>query len=465
MLALLISLILHTGVALLTAVAFVLGLIPHYEPSGGGGARTFLLAVKRDQSDVPKAPEDDPDSAKEDQLPPVVKTHEDQESAQAPDDPHYASNRQTRAEGGPKAPDDIKEMPAQDGEKPKGDEIVLFDQSRRDGDIEHERDGNPANPSVAAHRPVEAETRTDASQARRGDPSLADAVNAVMITPPTSLPEPVEQNIHPESREYTPNDMQPLVDRPRETPRDRERDPVAEELALADADEPREVEGDGRADRTADETKEDLLAAIRNTAPMRDLMPNTRTVDDAATGGAAPEFFENAVNPQPAPNLSPAALARAIFQQGGGSPADTRPKPAYYDPAFTPEAQPGFRTEEKKTRTTGRFSFGRKAALNVAATPMGRYQMVIYRAIAMCWYKQCDLNRDLIVPGTLHIRLLVDKKGKVADLRLLKMTGASTVQKSFTFLAIQQAPIPAMPPEAEEELVGDKLELYFDFHF
>lgn len=453
------------GLAILTVAVFVVfGRFPVLEPVGGGGTRSFRLHVKRDPADALKPEDDDPDDQR--QFPHVVKTHEDQESDEAPDDPHYASNRQTRAEGGPKAPDDIREMPAQDGEKPKGDEITLFDQQRQDGDIEHERDGNPSNPAMAAYRPAREQPLRDAEQARHGDPSLADAINATMITPPTSLPEPVEVNDHPESNEYMPTDSRPLVDHPHETPRDRERDPVAEELALADADDrPREAEGVGRADLAADESAEDLLAAIRNTAPMRDLMPNSRTIEEAAAGGAAPEFFENAIKPQPAPKLSPAALARAIFEQGGGSPSDTRPKPAYYDPAFTPEAQPGFKTEERKTRTTGRFSFGRKASLNVAATPMGRYQMVIYRAIAMCWYKQCDLNRDLIVPGTLHIRLLVDKKGKVTDLRMLRMNGASTVQKSFTFLAIQQAPIPAMPPEAAEELVGDKLELYFDFHF
>ncbi|MEG2809554.1 MAG: hypothetical protein RR889_02785, partial [Akkermansia sp.] len=95
----------------------------------------------------------------------------------------------------------------------------------------------------------------------------------------------------------------------------------------------------------------------------------------------------------------------------------------------------------------------------------GRYQEIIYRTIGACWYAQCDRNRDLIVTGTLRIRIWINSRGKVSSMRLMSRDGASVAQNSFTFLAIRQAPIPPMPPEVVQELSGGTMELFFDFNF
>lgn len=146
---------------------------------------------------------------------------------------------------------------------------------------------------------------------------------------------------------------------------------------------------------------------------------------------------------------------------------NTKPvqKQPLYDPMFNAESQPGFKTHERKTKQAGKFSFGRRPTLDVEATPMGTYQAIVYRAIGEQWYRQCDLNRDLIVTGTVRIRILINKNGKVSSMRQTSRVGASEVQKSFTFLAIKLARLPAMPPEVRSMLVGDSLEMYFDFNF
>lgn len=148
-------------------------------------------------------------------------------------------------------------------------------------------------------------------------------------------------------------------------------------------------------------------------------------------------------------------------------PPNTRPvqKQPMYDPMFNMENQPGFKTHERKTKLTGKFSFGRRPTLDVEATPMGRYQAIVYRAIGEQWYRQCDLNRDLIVAGTVRIRILIAKNGRVTSMRQTSRVGASEVQKSFTFLAIKLARLPAMPPDVSSELVGESLEMFFDFNF
>lgn len=146
---------------------------------------------------------------------------------------------------------------------------------------------------------------------------------------------------------------------------------------------------------------------------------------------------------------------------------NTRPaqKQPMFDPMFNAENQPGFKTHERKTRLAGKFSFGRRPTLDVEATAMGMYQAIIYRSIGEQWYRQCDLNRDLIVTGTVRIRILIARNGKVSSMRQTSRVGASEVQKSFTFLAIKLAKLPVMPPEVRNELPGETLEMYFDFNF
>ncbi len=136
-----------------------------------------------------------------------------------------------------------------------------------------------------------------------------------------------------------------------------------------------------------------------------------------------------------------------------------------YDPSFTASSQPGFRTKEKRTRTTGRFVLGSKPSLNVEKTPKGMYQALIYRRIAYYWYRECDANRDMIIPGSLHLRLLVNTRGQITAMDLLKRTGASVSQQGFTFRAVRCAEIPPMPTEVRRDIVGDKMELIFDFYF
>lgn len=137
-----------------------------------------------------------------------------------------------------------------------------------------------------------------------------------------------------------------------------------------------------------------------------------------------------------------------------------------YDPALSAEAQqPGFRTQERKTRSSGRFIFGKGAALNVAATPRGQYEAAIYRRIASFWYAACDEHRGDIIPGQLTISLRLNKQGRLANMQLISRRGASVSQQSFTFAAIRRAALPPMPAEVQQDIVGDLLELIFTFHF
>lgn len=469
--AIAVSILLHIILAGIVAIyilfeavilAFLAPYLPDIEDIDPPKEKTVRLVLAKDQDEEKLAQE-------EPKPPPFMKTSPDQEAPDSPKDAPYIGARPTRAEGGPEAPKDMKEMPSQDGEKPRGDEIVLFDQSRQDGVLEHDRDGNPAIQSPPSQQQPQTDPSTAITMIRPGpvDPALVDGKVATPMIPQVDNNDMGEPREGPQNEDPSKIDDNTLAENTQDTAQDRETDkpPVDKELVETDTGSDGNTEGIEEEGREPEETTRNLLAAaIRNTAQFPDMMDNSRRIQLPAPGGASNEPNEQADLPLKAPQISPQLPAVSVLQPGAENAAPNKPKPLY-DPAFTPETQPGFKTEERKTRTTGRFSFGRKAAMNVAATPMGRYEEIIYRAIGMCWYKQCDINRDLIVPGTLRIRILVDKKGKIADMRLMSRQGASTVQKSFTFVAIQQAPIPPMPPEVINDLIGDKLEMIFDFHF
>jgi hypothetical protein len=140
----------------------------------------------------------------------------------------------------------------------------------------------------------------------------------------------------------------------------------------------------------------------------------------------------------------------------------------FYDPSLAEWAQPhkpGFRTHERRSRSSGRFIFGRGAALNVLSTPRGEYEALVYRRVAHFWYMACDDHRGDIIPGKITISLRIDKRGRLDSMALIKRSGASISQQSFTFKAIRRASLPPMPPEVQTDVVGRLMELIFEFNF
>lgn len=165
------------------------------------------------------------------------------------------------------------------------------------------------------------------------------------------------------------------------------------------------------------------------------------------------------------------AAARGTATGTGEAPVPPhqvrRPRPAFYDPSLA-APQPGtigFRTHERKTRSSGRFIMGKGAALNVTATPLGLYESEIYRRIAYFWYRACDEHRGDIIPGSITISLRINKRGQLENMDLVRRSGAGIIQQSFTFRAIRQASLPPMPATVRQEIVGELLELLFTFNF
>lgn len=171
----------------------------------------------------------------------------------------------------------------------------------------------------------------------------------------------------------------------------------------------------------------------------------------------------------PIPELEQQA-ARKGAPGGTGKAGSRQAQPhrprVFYDPSLAEWAQkPGFRTHERRSRSSGRFVLGRGAALNVASTPRGAYEAMIYRRVAHFWYIACDEHRGDIIPGKITISLRISKRGQIDSMALITRRGASISQQSFTFKAIRKASLPPMPPEVQADVIGDLMELIFEFNF
>ncbi len=149
-------------------------------------------------------------------------------------------------------------------------------------------------------------------------------------------------------------------------------------------------------------------------------------------------------------------------EKDGGTPAKAAdlPKP----PSPQPVNDPAFAGYQRKAAIVGSISRTGRSALNVADTPLGRYQAIISRAVELEWQRNCVRHRDFIKPGYLTVRFFVEPSGKV---RAVEFVGQITigVQEGFTLNSIRDAEIPAMPASLKQEYSKQPLELTFNFLF
>lgn len=222
----------------------------------------------------------------------------------------------------------------------------------------------------------------------------------------------------------------------------------------------------------------------RMPAPL--LPPSPRSEAKAAQGATTPDPGL-AERPQPAareklfqgPNPVDIPVPEADPTEALKTTSETRPKsgatapPAPSNPAKlpkptpppTPISDPAFRGNQSKTALQGSISRTGRSALDVADTPMGRYQSLISRAVELEWQRNCVRHRDFITPGFLTVSFFIDDRGKVKHVRFVGEIQTGEVQKGFTLNSIRDAEIPAMPPAVRKEMGGDSLELIFNFYF
>ena len=161
---------------------------------------------------------------------------------------------------------------------------------------------------------------------------------------------------------------------------------------------------------------------------------------------------------KPTPEKRPAAEPRP-------TPKPDEPKETAEAPKPKPSTEPQFRGFQRKTAVTGSISRTGRSALDVADSPLGRYQAAISRAVEQEWQRNCVRHRDFITPGFLTVRFFVEPGGKVRSVQFVGDMETGEVQKGFTLNSIRNAGIPVMPPALRKEYDKEPLELIFRFFF
>lgn len=159
--------------------------------------------------------------------------------------------------------------------------------------------------------------------------------------------------------------------------------------------------------------------------------------------------------PDPADSPKPPDPDKASGEKETAKP-DASPKPT---------RQPSFRGNQRKTAIVGSITRNGRSSLDVADSPLGRYQAAISRAVELEWQRNCVRHRDFITPGFLTVRFFVQPDGSVRSVEFVGEQLSGAVQKGFTHSSIRDADIPPMPPALKREYQDEPLELQFRFYF
>ncbi|MEY3897382.1 MAG: hypothetical protein RLZZ214_2903 [Verrucomicrobiota bacterium] len=191
--------------------------------------------------------------------------------------------------------------------------------------------------------------------------------------------------------------------------------------------------------------------------------------DDSKSTPSPREALMEGPNPVDVPVPLDSPKSAEIKPTPPKSPKSGKPAPAPAElpkPAVAKSAtDPGFRGYQRKTAIVGSISRTGRSALDVADTPLGRYQAIISRAVEQEWQRNCVRHRDFITPGFLTVRFFVETSGKVRTVQFVGSMETGEVQKGFTLNSIRNAGIPPMPAALKKDFEKEPLELIFNFYF
>src|SRR5438876_6008054 len=122
------------------------------------------------------------------------------------------------------------------------------------------------------------------------------------------------------------------------------------------------------------------------------------------------------------------------------------------------QAQSAYRRLRDRTHMAGNITNRGISAVNALGTPLGRYQKIVADSIGSRWYTYVKEKGDLINIGTLRLRFVVDRSGRVKD---LKITGNSSNEAfaNVCVQSVQEAHLPPIPEDVANALPPEGLEV------
>jgi hypothetical protein len=324
-------------------------------------------------------------------------------------------------------------------------------------------------------------------------PSKSVEATVIVVSPkPASVAPPLVTVTPPAEAEKKPSFARTSDDQASAPPEKNEhigeRDTIATSDAPADATAPEQISQKGRPPLSKDEI-ETTISRLQDgsldhdsaAAPMAPPSPTPPPVTPPVMPAPPEEKIDaNAIKPKPLakgdtivernneqespkPNSSDALKPKPPEpKQSPTAPPATLPKPTAPKPSAN---EPGFRGNQQKTLLNGSISRQGKSALNVSKTALGKYHAAVSRAIEAEWHRKCTTYRDLITPGTITVRFVIDSTGEVRSASVVDMVDAGQIQKGFTLDSIRQANLPNIPEDLQKKIVEEPLELIFNFYF
>ncbi len=129
---------------------------------------------------------------------------------------------------------------------------------------------------------------------------------------------------------------------------------------------------------------------------------------------------------------------------------------------LSPAERPGYQSETRTVRINGNISNRGRAAIDVVATPLGRYKKLLSNAIGARWYYLIQRDSDLYRLGTVAIRFRIAQSGKVEAVQVVSNT-SNALLAATSIQSITDAEMPPIPPEVAGSLPQGRIEVDYSF--
>jgi hypothetical protein len=122
------------------------------------------------------------------------------------------------------------------------------------------------------------------------------------------------------------------------------------------------------------------------------------------------------------------------------------------------QTQSAYRRQKQRTNIAGNITNRGISSVNALGTPLGRYQKIVADSIGSRWYTYVDQKRDLINIGTLRLRFVIDRSGRVKNLKVTE----NSSNEAFASVCVQSvlgAHLPPIPDDVAKTLPSEGLEV------
>ena len=185
--------------------------------------------------------------------------------------------------------------------------------------------------------------------------------------------------------------------------------------------------------------------------PSMDFESNPYSLDSkGAQAQQKPASQQKAAQPAAQPEPITAAEQFALLTQKSAAALDAA--------AATSQAQSAYRRQKERTHMAGNITNRGISSVNALGTPLGRYQKIVADSIGSRWYTYVDQKRDLISIGTLRLSFVIDRTGRVKNIKI----NENSSNEAFASVCVQsvlEAHLPPIPQEVAQSLPPDGLEV------